>query len=432
MIYKNVETKITFVSIQKIFIYILFFSFFTGIISLGKIGSLSITIPFVVSCFYFIFSLIGIIFNKIHLSKNRFVISIFLICTFVIFCCFSTYKSNYSSLFLYIYFILLFCFVDSRQTLFNFNKVLKLFIIVVTIFSIYGMYQFIAYNFVSNLPLKEIIPQFLWVDDMNIITVTHGFTLFGKELYRAHSIYSEPSTFSQINAIAMLLLIQCNKIFKKRNAFLLFLVNAIGFIVALSGTGLIILCVGLIYFFLKIKLVYKFISIFLLAIILCYLLLDNNNLILDYYFKRANELLFSGSNVNSSGYYRFVLPLKIGFDNLTNNFFGFGIGNDDIAYGLYHANESVITNGFGKIIVETGLIGFIEMIIMFSTMRPNKKSNNYNLEFLLFLIVICLNITGTFLNAGFWSFALLSVVFSNKNIKVSQKNVYRRLGVLQQ
>jgi hypothetical protein len=91
---------------------------------------------------------------------------------------------------------------------------------------------------------------------------------------------------------------------------------------------------------------------------------EKNNLI-RYYMARSFEI--KGSS--TSGYYRFILPFKIGF----NNMFGYGVGNDDIALKMYNASEFGITNGFGKIMVELGWIGLFLIIVFFMSIKPNKK-----------------------------------------------------------
>lgn len=262
------------------------------------------------------------------------------------------------------------------------------------------MYQFYAYNFLPSAPLKELIPSQLWVDDMNVVTSIHGYSIFGKEVIRSHSIYSEPSIFSQFNAIAILLLLCSKGSFSKVYFFSSIIILAAGLVCSLSGTGLIILIIGGIYLFVSSK---NKITLSLMAVPLCVifliLLLNGRGDLFSYFAGRAFEISRTDTSY-TSGYYRFVLPFQFGFNHLL----GFGVGNDDIALLSINAYESTISNGFGKVFTELGIVGLI-MIVAFFLIGYPKGRNKRHIK--LFLIVtITLNIVGTFMAPMFWCFAV--------------------------
>lgn len=400
--------NVDFRRLQQYLIIVLFFSGFLAIISFGKISTLSLTMPFFIIVIYFLVSLLGIILGQITLSKKRICFLLFscLICFFSY--GLSSYRQNTNSLFLYIFYFAVFAFLDVRKPVFNSSKVVKIYVTIATVFSIFGIYQFFAYNVATFLPLKEIIPSFLWANDENTLTTIHGFQILGKEVYRAHSIYPEPSFFSQMCAIALLLMPVLKDLFTKRTRMLFYIFNIFGLIVSLSGTGVLILIVGLIYYWFRLPKRKKGFAIIMILITFILIVLSNDVSIIQYYFARIGEIFNNVGGSYSSGYYRFVQPFVIGFQNV----FGYGIGNDDIALSLAGASESVVANGFGKIFIDIGIIGLADLIIMHVFMYPNKNIKDHGIAIIFFIICVCLDFCGSFLTPSFWTVVLFSACIS--------------------
>lgn len=385
-------------SIKEKLVYWYFISLLFESICLYKIGSFSITITFLFSTLLLLFSIISITISQ-RIEKRRLCFLAFAIGSVIINCMFAKGgPTNFSSVALHLYYILLFSVSAHKTDEKKLVHTLSIFNKLVFLFSIYAIYQFVAYNFVTILPFKEIIPEWLLTPNYNTIAKTYTF---GLSLYRAHSIFLEPSLLSQYTAIAMLFLIIDDNLTKKRK--LLYLITySIAFVTSLSGTGAIILLAGFIYIIfnsgvsVKKKIVIISSSLFMLLIML-------SAGYGDYYINRLSEI--SIESTNTSGYYRFVLPYIIGLSTIQNNFFGYGLGNDDIAMLAYNAAESRISSGYGKIFAEMGILGLCLLLFVLLLIRPRMNSKESKL---LFLIVLILNVvSANFVLSIFWCFALL-------------------------
>lgn len=193
-------------------------------------------------------------------------------------------------------------------------------------------------------------------------------------------------------------------------------VNILAAIFSLSGSGLIILAAGLIYltftkvnrrYFILLMLLYVAIGIVAFSII-------RRTELYGFYAGRMDEF----GSTNSSAYYRFVLPLTILVQNIGKRPFGYGIGNDDIAFKIYKAKEKSITNGLCKIGVETGLLGLLLMLVLHKETFKRAKGNKA-------LMILCIyiffsNIVGTFMSPVFWANTLF--ILSVKEDKSENNN----------
>lgn len=410
--------KVSFRKMQNILIIVLFFSSFLGLISLGNVGSLSLTIPFIIMAILVCISIIGVITGYIDISKKRFLLFSILTIYAILSTLLSKYGSNFKSCMLYIFFFSSYVLIDKKQRIENIERYLSIFILISSVLSLYGVYQFVSYNFVPALPFKEIIPEAFWVSSMNTIAQTHTGTFSFGNMIRAHSVYYEPSIFSQFCAIAILFSLAMPNLGLK-NQIISIIINSIGIVVSLSGTGLFVLIVGFLCFFIyaKGKTQRTYFGVIALLIIVCLFASDTD--ILRYFTFRANELFNFDSY--SSGNYRFVLPFQIGVTHPL----GYGIGNDDVAMKLAGALESSITNGFGKIFVELGYIGLVIIVSFFYTLYP--RNNSCFIVHLVFFIVISLNVVGTFMLPLFWSFSLLlccSINTSNDLLRGTKNECY--------
>lgn len=314
----------------------------------------------------------------------------------------SAYPSSITSILLHIMYFGLFFFTkhEDYQAM-NLQRPMKGYVIVASLCAVYAVYQFVGYNFIHSLPLQELIPESLLANRFNV----HGITyLGGIILQRPHSIYLEASFLSQYSAIGILFCFILRKSLKRRTFFLCLVANAIGLLVSLSGTGLIILGIGFVYMVLTANGAKQKVALIGLAgmgVLVVFLVPD----IRDNIIKRLSELNFSRTGY-SSGYYRFVLPVFMSYDTLTTPslFFGYGLGNGDIALELYHAKESILSNGYGKACVEGGLFGIIALIAFLWAIHPKKRAPK-NVK-MLFVILLCLIAVGTqYANTNFWIFA---------------------------
>lgn len=410
-----IENKNIFKSGQLFLIYSFFVSQLFFLVSFNKIytgpfsTAFSITVPFIISMIYLVFSLVGIILGEIRIKKERFYFWFVFTSVILLSMLFSKYDLNINSFFLAEYYILMFVFLDYRNKNNDSIKIIKIYIFLSTVFNLYGIYQFFAYNIFVDLPFKELIPSKLWTSNYNVIQYIRDDNFIG--MIKPHSIYAEASFLSRISAINILLIYFLRKKINFFSIVPLLLINFISLILSMSGSGIIILLVGLIYIIYKADYRYKFFYVvtILASIVIIYNYRDNN--FISYFLGRTNELN-PENNYNTSGYYRFLLPMIIGMESIVNNFFGYGIGNDNIAYAIYNANESVITNGFGKIFVECGILGLIVIIYLFVLLKPNKNRKNFEVYFMMYIILIVCNFVGSFMEINFWCLALF--VAANK------------------
>ncbi len=415
----NNMNNITFKSLQKIIIVILFFSQLLFSISFGKISSFYITIPFAIMIIFYLISILGFFCGKISFSRKRIFLSLVMIFIFFINVEVTQYNFNLNSFCLYIFYFFSFALIDNRISINKLDCIIKMFITILSILSLYGIYQFIAYNFITGLSFKEIIPDNIMVGSYNTIQYVHG-SLFGLDIVKAHSIFAEASGLSKYAAIALLLTIFYRKKLKLIKFIFFAIINFLALIFSLSGSGFIIIILCLFFIFLKANVKNKIIilvSLFVMAMILSSF---SQKELYNYYLNRFSEFSTDGT----SGYYRFILPFKIGIENLKTNFFGFGIGNDDAALFIYNSTETGIANGYGKIFVELGIIGLLIFIIMLINIKP-KNEKKINEIFVLYSILISLLFTTTILNPSIWAFILFIEVSKQKNKgeKLYEKNI---------
>ena len=397
------------------------FSIFFWLFSFGNIGSLSITPPFICCSLYICFSLISLFAGNLILSKKRLFVFLFLSSSFILSCLLSPYGSNWLSLFLYIFYFSIPALLDVRTKINDLRKLLKIFLSFSMIFAVYAIYQFVAYNFITFLPFKELIPEHFWQSKMNVVSTIRGFSFGGLELIRAHSIYPEASFLSQVSAISILIALFMKKQIKNITRLLIVFINLACIVISLSGTGIVILLFGFAYYFFKSSAKTKMFYVFLGTTIILFFTLINSSLF-NFYIYRAKEIITIGSQ--SSGYYRFTLPFEIVLKNKDAFLFGYGIGNDDIALSMFGAVETGVANGFGKIFLEMGFVGIICMILFFIT-SFNKPERNNSIVRLFILICLINNIVGTFMLPFFWCFIIFTSAMSqNCNYKKSSTPCY--------
>ncbi len=380
------------------------------LISFGNVGSLPLTIPFLISIVYIGVSVVGIVKKEIVIDFRNAIYGLVMLGVFVLAFFLSKYASGFASFALYLYYFSLPVLLDYRGFRhLRLEGLMRIFIFMMVIFSIYGIYQFLAYNFVTWLPFKELVPSFLRTDGYNTIAQTHQ-VIAGRQLYRAHSILDEPSTLSRMCSIAILFLLMRRKDYSIPRFCVYLGVNAIAMALTLSGSGIIFFAVGIIVYFIVAD---KKSKIWLLiaggiCLVLAIPLLQTE--FAKMYTSRLGELA-SGAE-NTSGFYRFRLPFRIGFDRLGEGVFGYGFGNDDIAIRLYGGLEEGIPNGFGKMFVDVGIFGLLGLVALFFFLLPTRKKytdapEEFRAHVVLLAITAVSCLMSTFMSPIFWSYVVL-------------------------
>jgi hypothetical protein len=213
-----------------------------------------------------------------------------------------------------------------------------------------GIVQYFAQFIIGKtyaFPVEHLLPSAILTKNYNCLIVLK----FGSTTYKANGIFMlEPSYFSQLLATGVTL-----ELVGPMRKFRLACFGA-GFLVAYSGTGLIMLATTLPV----VLIVQKRYSLVVGAVLAAGLLYIGGEFVgLDTYTKRASEF----SNEGSSGYQRYVGPYKLIDQYLWSApsprrwFFGIGAGMmmKTTPFSLYNVAET----GWAKIIIEFGLIGVV-------------------------------------------------------------------------
>lgn len=283
-----------------------------------------------------------------------------------------------------------------------------------TLISIYGIYQYIAYNY--KLPLF-----------MNIFRNNPSYNLNNINLYsyyggwysnRIYSTFAEPSFYAEFVVILMVIMYICYKKYINFKKFIfiesILLLNLI-FTYSRSGiVEFIYIYVAYIVFVLIVKFrvtIFKVILWMVAGII---------PIINIYALQIANKVLFndlsSVSRTESVLYY-----LSRSFENVKATFLGHGLGimQKDTSF-LYISNniEKYAHNGYVEIIYENGIV--VLLILLIAVLSSLKGIANEKYKFLLFLVVVNTNDFGTGYNIE--SILILLVVMivitSNESVKL--------------
>lgn len=402
---KNVRRK-SLDHIINIFSFLTLFSLYFEAFPIFYIGTFTVTLSMILIFCQIVICFINSYFFKIDTRKF---ILFFLFSFWMLFASAVLNSDfNFQSFAYHIIYLVYFLFYSNYFGKSALRKYYNLFIRINTVFAFYGIYQFLAYNIV-DLPFPDIIPISFYNIYYNVSATTE---IAGAVFQRAHSIFAEPSIFSQIAAITILYAIVKPMKYK----CVIILINFIGLFCSLSGTGLIILIVGIVFYVFhnrNFKIIFAFFILGILLLIALAILKDLP--FVNYFLRRISE--FSGVNPETSGYYRFFLPFKIGFDSFHNFFAGFGIGNDNIAFTLYQAKEENISTGLQKMFVELGILGPVFLIALIFIYKKNIcKSDKIlnNLMLMNFVTVLTLNIVGGSLLSNYLRILLVPLSSCNK------------------
>jgi hypothetical protein len=321
-------------------------------------------------------------------------------------------SSTYSDLFsigsllllLGLYFPTIFTFKAGKQLI-----ALKGFQATVLIFAVIGVTQFLL-QFVG-VPFRDWLS---FIPTENII-YNYNYTIpisFGSSIYKANGVFpAEPSFFSQLVALSILIEIY---VFQKYQRLLILLP---ALLLSFSGTGLILLAVGLLPLLFTLKWDKLLIIGTVMLITLSVFFYTG---FASHTFNRIREL----QDPNASGYIRFVSPYisYVQFFNDQGNtpafWFGMGPGvSDDVMW-----NTITYLNPLMKLLIEYGLPGllfFLYLIYIFFS--------GQSLWLALALFTVYAVLSGGLLTPQFTVLHFLVLVFHQKPMRVSLPQVFNKL-----
>lgn len=384
---------------------------------------------FKVSNFFVTSSVIGLIcvlflsFFSLNFTKK----DLYYICGILILLCIAFITNNNASLssfFLYIFMFLTFILSKHKCNTYQIDKWIRRFIILVNIFALIAIIQFIS-NF-SNIAFFDIIIDGHMVEGFNRGNYVYIGNLM---LIRAHSLYLEPSSLSQYSSFAIIaaFYLYKNKVIKKTFLFVTVILSIIATICSISGTGpLMLVIVAVVYLFDKFRDMQQklnaqdyWLLTGVIVAIFSFILLPENLKV--YLFIRLSEI----TNPELSGGMRFTFPYFVMVNSWKFKFFGVGSGNEIYAINLYYSNnvsiQEVLSSGYAKMGVELGLLGLIFLISLIFQC----KSKRY---YYFFILLLTYNfIGGNLLASHFWCFMCFFNVVTSQSpyYKTTTENGYK-------
>lgn len=323
---------------------------------------------------------------------------------------------NASSLVQYLFLFLVFASFQRRTTLKSFDELIVLFRKWVNALSLYGIYQFFAR--IYNLPFSDIRISNHMVHGYNWTNAVYSF---GMNVYRSNSIIKEPSFLGQFIAINLLLYIvdltKKGGYESRGNKVVWLFINATAYFFTLSGTGFIIIIVGLLIYSAMIienkKVIIHIFGIIIIgaaatAVLVMYTSIGS------YLFQRTNELFVYRAN-SAAGFARFrAWTDLLEGEWLENPLVGTGVGTSKYAIDKMKLLYNGFTlNGFTKIVIECGIIGImIWVLFIISFLERHKKSSNYYIVMISGLMIPYLICHETSTSNSYWIFlAILNCSF---------------------
>jgi hypothetical protein len=375
------------------------------------IGSLNVNANIICVSVILVLSLFLTVFGKERIKKSVLGLGLFSICYLGIclgvgFSEIGSADLNSFTLYLFnIFFFLIsmnFRFISPTDKL----KIKQRYISITTFCSVLGILQFLLQftkaGFITfNFPL--FYPQGYNYRAYN----------YSLGLYRANSIYLEPSFLSIYSSLTIGLLVidLYQKQIKPLKFTLYVLLNLFGMLSSLSGTGilcLIFLGVALVISMYKKtnKLVFLFGTLFLIVIgVISY----NNDFFYSAIWTRASEIFSPGT----SGYQRFSLTYQVMWKSITKYPLGIGPGNSSFAFDALGYSLNDFDSTFAKVLTECGWIGFLAFLGM--QVYVFRLSKSSLLSFILFAFTFSLNFMGgLLLTTTFAIFLSFSLGCSNR------------------
>lgn len=249
-------------------------------------------------------------------------------------------------------------------------------------------------------------------------------------LHRAHAFFSEPSTYSQILGMNILLYLAKGP----RKNIKVIVLNGLAILASMSGTGILLIAVGVIYFLLVSKdrrlhrIGWYSVVLAMAAIATIYIFANS---VFMYYVRRISEI-FDGGNASadmirlgwttSSGFVRFIGIWRVLGESLKEHFWigcGIGAGEDFIRY-LNYTIRYTLDNGFVRVAVEMGVLGVIPYIGM---IVGGIKIKNYHNCALVVVVFVAMNfLNNTFSQNYFWGLMSFFNMITIKNC-IQEDNV---------
>lgn len=268
--------------------------------------------------------------------------------------------------------------------------------------SLLGLLQLLMMDlFVS---FRDLIPETFRVTGYN----TTNEIVYGSSIFRANGFFFyEPSFFSQFLALAILVEI------RTRNNLVVLGLFVAGMLSSVSGTGLIMLSLGLLIIAMRTKSVSKK-AIFIASFPMLAIVWIGLYAFPEFFISRLGEFM----RENSSAYTRFVAPLIYVYTSYTSSLFSmlFGIG-PGLASSLRDAEVMADFPGISKILFEYGLLGTFLVTLMY--LRFSAKANMVNLiQWPILLIQFFMN-NGIFTPLTVTFFILIALFSSNQCFNIS-------------
>lgn len=381
--------------------------------SLFKVSNFYMQIVFICMIMLYFLNIYFICFSRIEKNKNVFIISACFI-SYLLLNCLLRANCTITSLFLIcFYFGLMFFtyrYIEEKQ----FNKIVNVFIRVMTVLAVYGIYQFFARK--HGLPFSDLkipghmVSGFNWSNQITI----------GSNVYsRSNAICLEPSFFSQYLAINIgFLLVKLENNYKNYKIIFIIIINFVALVMSFSGTGILLLIFILLWYIienfsirhiLKYTLILIFVSAFIILICLILNKLFNKKQVIFYFFNRIKEFNHSGMSGSVRFRQSYINMIKLISEN---PMLGNGIGS---TYNLFEVRTSTIA----RIISEIGIIGItLWILFLASLVNKNNIKNHYYVVILIFIFLA--NILGeNFGSAFYWAFIYLincKIVFNSKSV----------------
>lgn len=345
--------------IPKINMYsLLLISIFFDAYALIYVDTYPVTIFTIISIFVLMHNVVNNrsrYFKITHQSVILLLFIVYLVINYIYF----EFK-NTSSFVLALYFLSLSLLTYREEQVDKFEGYCKLFQRIMTWMSIYGIYQLVG-RFL-NFPFTDIIIKGHMVTGYNW---TNTIYIFGHTLYRSNAIFREPSYFSQMLAISLLLYVPIflYKNERTRGNIVSFILQMIALITTFSGTGILVFIIGMIIFsitIMKKKFFWnRIIPLVIICVIVGIILIFFTNLG-NYFLSRIQELFVYNRDA-SSGFVRFRAWIMIVQEAWSHNILlGSGIGTGSMYVSKYIIQYFGMTlSGFARVSTELGLIGIL-------------------------------------------------------------------------
>ena len=290
----------------------------------------------------------------------------------------------------------------------EYNKTINLFMKIMNIMAVYGIYEFIGRIF--HLPLSDPWIPGLMVEGYNWYNM---ISIGSIQIARINGIFVEPSMYSQFLAINILLYLFA---YKGRNSIKTrwIVINAISLILSFSGTGILLLAiVSMIMFFTRtglqaiLQYVKKNIVLFGIGIVSIVGLMSSP--VGSYLVSRLTE--FDPTNTSSiSGYIRFVGQFNIAREILkTTPFLGIGIGNAQSFIDIYRytggakAFASLACSMIAaRYAAELGIIGLIILLLQYKSFFKKERISNTRYKVLLISVLVMIPLCDSGINVTYW------------------------------